>query len=73
MDIEYVKQINFQYRELMVERLGKINKKQCYLELFKHMHKNGITYTIKESGVYFHVNGLERVVYQLDEIITKYE
>ena len=23
MDIEYVKQVNFQYRELMVDRLGK--------------------------------------------------
>ena len=40
MDIEYVKRINFQYRGLMVERLGKINNKQCYLELFKYLHKH---------------------------------
>ena len=39
MDIEYVKQTNFQYRELLVDRLGKINKKQCYLDLFKYLHK----------------------------------
>ena len=42
MSIEYVKRINFQYRELMVERLGKINKKKCYLEMFKYLHKNGV-------------------------------
>ena len=29
MDISYDKQINFQYRELMVGRLSLINKKQC--------------------------------------------
>ena len=74
MDIEYVKRINFQYRELMVERLGKINKKQCYVDLFKYLHTNGIPYTIKEAGIFFTLNDLEqRVVYQLDEIITKYE
>ena len=34
--------MNFRYRELMVERLGKISKKQCYLKLFKYLHTNGI-------------------------------
>ena len=74
MDIEYVKRINFQYRELMVARLGNINKKQCYIELFKYLHTHGVPYTIKEAGVFFTLNDLEQsVVYQLDEIITKYE
>ena len=73
MNIEYVQRINFQFRELMVERLGKISKKQWYLEVFKYMHTNGIPYSIKEAGV-FTLNDLEqRVVYKLDEIITKYE
>ena len=74
MDIEYFKQINFQYRELMVARLGKTNNKQCYLELFKYLHKHGAPHTVKESGVFFTLNDLEqRVVYQQDETITKYE
>ena len=74
MDIEYIRRINFQYRELMVERLGKINKKQCYLELFKYLHTNGVPYTIKDNGVFFTLNDLEQtVVYKLDEIISKYE
>ena len=74
MDIEYVKRINFQYRELMVERLCKINKKQCYLDLFKYLHKNGVPYTVKDSRVFFTLSELEQsVVYKLDEIISKYE
>ena len=74
MDTEYVKRINFQYRKLLVDRQGNINKKQCYLELFKYLHTNGVPYTIKESGVFFTLNELEqRILYKLDEIITKYE
>ena len=74
MDIEYIRRINFQYRELLVERLGKIDKKQCYLELFKYLHTHGIPHTINESGVFFTLNDLEQsVVYKLDEIISKYE
>ena len=74
MDIEYVRRINFQYREMMVDRLGKIDNNQWYLELFKYLHTNGLPYTIKESGVFVTLNDLEQsVVYQLDEIITKYE
>ena len=58
----------------MVERLGKISKKQCYLKLFKYLHTNGIPYSIKEAGDFFTLNDLQqRVVYKLDEIITKYE
>ena len=73
MNIEYVKRINFQYRELMVARLGKINKKQCYV-FFKYLRTNGIPYTIKESGVFLTLNDLEQtVVYKLDDIISKYE
>ena len=54
----------FQYRELMVERLGKINKKQCYVEVFKYLHKSGVPYTVKEAGVLFTLNNLEQhVVY----------
>ena len=44
MGIEYVKQLNYQYRDLLVERLGQISKTQCYLELFKYLHKNGIPF-----------------------------
>ena len=74
MNIEYVKRINFQYRELIVDRLSNINKKQCYLELFKNLHENGVPYTNKESGVFFTLNELEQsVVYELDKIISKYE
>ena len=74
MDIGYVERINFQYRELMVERLGKINKKQCYLDVFKYLHTNGVPYTVKDSGVFFTLNELEQsVVYKLDDIMTKYE
>jgi len=74
MDIEYVKRINFQYRELMVDRLSNINKKQCYHDLFRYLRTNGIPYTIKEAVVFFTLNDLEQsIVYQLDEIITKYE
>ena len=74
MNIEYVKRINFQYRELQFERLGKITRKKCYLELFKYLRTNGILYSIKEAGVLFTLNDLEqRVIYKLDEIITKYE
>ena len=74
MDISYDKQINFQYRELMVGRLSFINKKQCCLDLLRYLHTNGIPYTIKEAGVFFTLNDLEQsIVYQLDEIITKYE
>ena len=74
MDIEYIRRINCQYRELLVERLGKINKKQCYLEPFKYLHTNGVPYTIKESGVFFTLNDLiQTVVYELDKIITKCE
>jgi hypothetical protein len=54
--------------------LGKIKKKQCYLELFKYLHTNGVPYTVKDSGVFFTLNELEQsVVYKLDEIIAKYE
>ena len=74
MDIEYAKRINFQYRELMVDRLGKIKNKQCYLDLFKYLHASKVPYTIKESGVFFTLSDLEQsVVYKLDEIITKCE
>ena len=52
MNIEYAQRINFQYRELMVARLGKIKKKQCYLELFKYLHTHGIPYTIREAGAF---------------------
>ena len=38
MGIEYVRRINFQYREMMVDKLGKIDNKQCFLELFKYVH-----------------------------------
>ena len=58
----------------MVEKLERINKKQCYLELFKYLHKHGVPDTIKESGVFFTLNDLEQsIVYKLDEIISKYE
>ena len=74
MDIEYVKRINFEYRELLVDRLGTINNKQCYVDLFTYLRKNGVPYIVKDSGVIFTLNDLEqRVVYQLDEIIAKYE
>ena len=74
MHINYIKKIIFQYRVMLVDRLGKIDNKQCYLELFKNLYKNGVPYTIKEAGVFFTLNDLEQsVVYQLDEIITKYE
>ena len=74
MDISYDKQINFQYRELLVGRLSFINKKQCWLDLSRYLHANGIPYTIKEAGVFFTLNNLEQsIAYQLDEIITKYE
>ena len=74
MDIDYIKQVNFIYRELMVERLGNINKKQCYVDLFKCLHKNRVPYTVKDSGVLFTLNDLEqRIVYKLHEIISKYE
>ena len=74
MDINYIQRIDFQHRELMVDRLSKIGKKQCYLELFKYLHKTGVSYTVKDSGVFFTLNELEQsVVYKLDEIITKYE
>ena len=72
MDINYIQRINFQCRELMVDRLIKNDKKQCYLELFKHLHKNGAPY-VKDSGVFFTLNEREQsVVYKLHEIITKY-
>ena len=74
MGIEYVKRINFLYRELLVDRLGNINKKPCYWVVFKYLHKNGVPYTIKESGFFFTLNELEQsVVYKLDKIITKYK
>ena len=74
MDIYYIQRINFQYRELMVDRLSNIDKKQCYLELFKYLHTNGVSYTAKDSGVFFTLNELEQsVVYKLDDIMTKYE
>ena len=74
INIEYIKRINFQYKELMVERLGKIKKKQWYLELFKYLHTNGVPYTVKDSAVLFTLNELEQtVVYELDNIVTKYE
>ena len=74
MDIEYVKRINLEYREMMVDSLGKTKRKQCYLKLSTYLHTHGIPYTIKESGVFFTLNGLEQtVVYKLEEIITKYE
>ena len=73
MNIEYVKRIHFQYRELMVERLGEISQKQCYLELFKYLHTNGIPYYIQEAGVLFTLKDLDqRVVYKIDKIISKY-
>ena len=74
MSIEYVKRINFQYRELKFDRPGKIKRKKCYLELFKYLRTNGISYSIKQAGVLFTLKDLEqRVIYKLDEIITKYE
>ena len=74
MDRECIRRIIFQYRELLVERLGKINKKQCYLDLFEYLHKNVVPYTVKDSGVFFTLSELEQsVVYKLDEIISKYE
>ena len=58
----------------MVDRLSKINKKECYLELFKYLRTNIVPYTIKYTGVFFTLNDLQQsVVYQLDEIISKYE
>ena len=74
MDIEYVKRIHFHYRELMVDRLSKINKKQCYVDLFKFLRTHGVPYTKKEAGIFFTLNDLEQgVVYQLDDIITRDE
>ena len=72
MDINYIQRINFQCRELMVDRLSKNDKKQCYLDLFKHLHQNGVPY-VKDSAVFFTLNEREQsVVYKLHEIITKY-
>ena len=74
MDIEYIQRINFQYRELLVESLGMINKKQFYVDLFNYVHTNGVPYTVKDNGVFLTLNDLEQsVVYKLDEIITQYE
>ena len=74
MDIDYIKQVNFEYRETVVDRVGKSDNKQCYLELFKYLCKHGVPYTIKEAGVFFTLNDLEQsVVYKLDETITEYE
>ena len=74
MDIEYVKRINFQYRELIVDRLSNINKIHCYHDLFKYLHTKGIPYTIKEAGVFFTLNNLEQsIMHQLDKTITKDE
>ena len=58
----------------MVARLGKVKKKQCYLELFKYLRTNGVPHTINNNGVFFTRNDLvHSVVYKLDEIITKCE
>ena len=74
MGIEYVRRINFQYREMMVDKLGKIDNKQCFLELFKYVHTKWVPYTVKEAGIFFTLNDLEqRIVYKLHEIISKYE
>ena len=74
MDIEYVKPINFEYRELLVDRLGKINNKQCYVDVLTYLHKHGVPYTLEDSGVLCTLNELEQsVVDELDTIITKYE
>ena len=75
MDIELIRRIHFQYRELLVDSLSKIDNKQCYLVLFKYLHSNGIPCNVKKkSGVFFTLNLLEQsVVYKLDEVITKYE
>ena len=74
MHINYIKKINFQYRVMLVDRLGKIDNKQCYLELFKYLYKNGVPYTIMEAGIFFTLNDLEQgVVYKLDDSISKYE
>ena len=62
MDIEHVKRINFEYRELMVARLGKTNKKRCYVELVWYLHKNRVPYTIQEVGVFFTLNELDQSV-----------
>ena len=49
-------------------------KETVLLGLFKYLRTNGVPYTIKESGVFFTLNELEqRILYKLDEIITKYE
>ena len=52
MSIEYINKINLEYREIMVNRLGNIDNKECDLEVFKYLHKQIPHYTVDDFGVF---------------------
>ena len=52
MNIANVKNINLRHTELLVRRIGDIENRECYFELFEYLVKNKGDWTTHSNGMF---------------------
>ena len=61
-------------KEMIVRRIADIQDKKCYIDLFKLLLKNNISYMKNKNGIFFNVSILsDDVLNIVDNILTYHE
>jgi len=65
---------NLSDKEMIVRRIGDIQDKKCYIDLFKLLIKKNISYMKNKNGIFFNVSILsDDVLNIIDNILTYHE
>ena len=66
------KTFNTNDKVLIVRRIADIGVKKCYIDIFKLLIKENITYTRNQNGIFFNVSILSNGVLNMIDTILLY-